>query len=72
MAWGKPSKETVLKSMLYNASLAQERADQMTASYQKGDRQHYIDQRDAKLGEAQRYAQMNGVLDIFKRLTGLE
>lgn len=72
MAWEKPSKETVIKSMLYNASLAQERADQMTASYQEGDRQHYIDQRDAKLGEAHRYAQSNGVLDIFNRLTGLE
>jgi hypothetical protein len=71
MAWEKPSKEQVIKVMLYNASLAQERADQMTAAYQEGNRQHYIEQRDAKLDEARRYAQTNGVQDIFKKLTGL-
>lgn len=72
MAWGKPSKEQVIEAMLYNASLAQERADQMTAKYQAGDRQHYLGQRDAKLNETRRYAQINGVLDVFQELTGLE
>jgi hypothetical protein len=71
MAWEKPSKEQVIEVMLYNASLAQERADRMTAAYQAGNRQHYLEQRDAKLDEARRYAQINDVLDIFEQLTGL-
>jgi hypothetical protein len=67
-----PTKEQVLKSKLYVASLAQEYADKRTSGYQAGERQYWLQSRNATLGTARRYAQLNGILDLFKALTGLE